>query len=152
MILRKKICAGLAALLLAGSAFAAGPTTQAVNSPASSLGNLTAYTVQINAIADAGTIAIPSYVTAYQVTSFKITNCSGTPVLAQVGLYTGAGATGTTVVTPTTITGATASTVVLSQTIASSARLTASTLFIRVSVANAASVTCDMKITIDDFS
>lgn len=152
MMFKKGICAGLITALLIGSALGAGPTTQAVNSPASSLSNLTAYGVQINAITDAGTIAIPSYVTAYQVTAFKITNCSGIPVLAQVGLYTGSGATGTPVVTPTTITGATSSTVVLSQTVASSARLTATTLFIRVSVANAASVTCDMKIAIDDLS
>ena len=148
----KKLYAGLLTALLAFPTLAAGPTTQAVNSPASSLGNLTAYSVQINAIADAATIAIPSYVTAYQVTAFKITNCSGTPILGSVGLYTAASAGGTAVVTPATITGATASSVVLSQTIASSARITAATLYIRVAVANAASLTCDMKVAIEDLS
>ncbi len=147
-----KFFAGVVAALLASAAFAAGPTTSAVNSPAPSLANLTAYAVPINSIADAATIAIPSYVTAYQVTVFKITNCSGTPVLGTVGLYTGAGATGTTVVTPTTITAASSSSVVLSQTIASSVRLTAATLYIRVSVANTAAVTCDMKVAIEDLS
>jgi len=131
---------------------AAGPTTTAVNSPAPTLNNLTVYAVPINSIADAATIAIPSYVTAYQVTSFKITNCSGTPILAQVGLFTAASGGGTTIVTPAVITGATSTPVVLSQTIASTARQTAATLFVRVSVANAAAVTCDMKITIDDLS
>lgn len=142
----------LATLLFCGAAFAAGPTTSAVNSPAQSLANLTAYTVQINSIGDPATIAIPPYVTAYQVTAFKITNCSGTPILGQVGLFTAASGGGTAVVTAATITGATASSVVLSQTIASSARITAATLFIHVSVANSASVTCDMKVDIEDFS
>lgn len=131
---------------------AAGPTTTAVNSPQPTLENLTVYAVPINSVADAATISIPVYITAYQVTAFKITNCTGIPVLAQVGLYTAASAGGTIVVTPTTITGATSSVVILSQTIAGSGRLTAPTLFVRISVANTAAVTCDMKVTIDDFS
>lgn len=143
----------LAFLLIASSVWASGPTTQAVNSPAQTLANLTARSVDLHtATGDVATIAIPSYVTAYQVASFKITNCSATPVLASLGLFTGAGATGTTVVTPATITGATAATVVLSQTIASSARLTSSSLFVNLSVANVAALTCDIKVNIDDLS
>jgi len=141
-----------ASLWLTASAFAAGPVTTAVNAPASTLNNLTARGVQLNATGDAATIAIPSYVTAYQVTAFKITNCSGTPVLATVGLFTAASAGGTTMVTAATITGATSAAVVLSQTIASSARVTAGTLFINIGVANTASVTCDMKVDIEDLS
>jgi hypothetical protein len=139
-------------LWLTASAFAAGPTTQAVNSPAQTLNNLTARAVPINATGDQASIAIPSYVTAYQVTAFKITNCSGTPILATVGLFTGAGATGTTMSAAATITGATSSSVVLSQTMASSARISAATLFVNIGVANVAAVTCDVKVTIDDLS
>lgn len=135
------------------AAFAAGPTTTAVNSPASSTGNLTANAVDLKtATGDVATIPIPAYVTAYQVTSFKITNCSATPVLAQIGLFTGAGGTGITVVTAATITGATSASVVLSPAVTSSARLTASSLFVRLTVANAAVLTCDVKVNIDDLS
>jgi hypothetical protein len=139
-------------LLTLSLAQAAGPTTQAVNSPAQTLANLTARAVPINATGDQASIVIPSYVTAYQVTAFKITNCTGTPVLATVGLFTGAGATGTTMSAAATITGATAASVVLSQTIASSARITAGTLFVNIGVANVAAVTCDVKVVIEDLS
>jgi len=149
----KRIAAILVAAIFALSTIAAGPTTTAVNSPASTLNNLTARAVDLHtATGDVATIAIPSYVTAYQVTALKVTNCSTTPVLASLGLFTGAGATGTTVVTSATITGASAATVVLSQTIASSARLTASSLFVNLSIANALALTCDIKVNIDDLS
>jgi len=147
------IIASLFSLGLLAAASAAGPTTTAVNSPAPTLANLTVRTIDLHtATGDVATIAIPSYVTAYQVTAFKLTNCSATPILASVGLFTGASASGTTVVTSATITGATAATVVLSQTIASSARLTAATLYINLSVANALALTCDLKVDIDDLS
>lgn len=132
---------------------AAGPTTQAVNAPASSLNNLTVRGIDLHtATGDVATIPIPAYVTAYQVTGFKITNCSATPVLASVGLFTAASAGGITVVTSATITGANASTVVLSQIIASTARQTAATLFVNLSIANTAALTCDLKVTLDDLS
>lgn len=143
----------LALCLLAAAAWAAGPTTQAVNTAASVLRNLTARTLDLHtATGDVGSIAIPAYVTAYQVTGFKITNCSATPVLASVGVWTGANGTGTQVVAPATITGATSSSVVLSSTIASSARLTAATIFINLAVANVAALTCDFHLVIDDLS
>jgi len=149
----RKILISFLFCLAALTAFAAGPTTQAVNSPASTLNNLTVRAVDLHtATGDVATIAIPAYVTAYQVTSFKITNCSTTPGLAAFGMFTAASASGTTVVTAATITGATSAAVVLSQTIASSARLTAATLYINLSVANVAALTCDMKVNIDDLS
>lgn len=150
--MRRSVLAAAFALL-AHAALAAGPTTSAVNSPASSLSNLTARAVNLHtATGDVATIAIPAYVTAYQVTAFKLTNCSTTPILASLGLFTAASAGGTTVVTAATITGATAATVVLSQTIASSARLTAATLYVNLGVANALALTCDIKVDIDDLS
>jgi len=153
MLITKRLRIILLASCLVCPAQAAGPTTTAVNSPASVLSNLTARAVDLHtATGDVATIAIPSYVTAYQVTSIKITNCSVTPVLASLGLFTGANATGTTVMTSATITGATAATVVLSGTIASSARLTAGNLFFNLSVANVAALTCDLKVNIDDLS
>jgi hypothetical protein len=146
----------LAALLCivgASAALAAGPTAPAVNSPMPSLGNLTARAVDLHtATGDVATIAIPSYVTAYQVTSVKVTNCSTTPVLASIALWTGAGGTGTNVVAGSTITGATSPSVVLSETVASSARLTAASIFVNLGVANVAALTCDIKLSIDDLS
>ncbi len=139
-------------LILAIPAFAAGPTTSAVNSPAQTLSNLTSRAVDLAATGDQTTIAIPSYVTAYQVTGFKITNCSTTPILAQVSLYTAASAGGIGVSVAAVITGATSTSVVLSQTIASSARQTAATLYVNVPVANALALTCDIKVNIDDLS
>jgi hypothetical protein len=149
----KKLLSLIAVFAFLSCANAAGPTTQPVNSPAQSLANLTVYGVDLHtATGDVATIAIPSYVTAYQVTAFKVTNCSATPVLASIGLFTGAGGTGTTVVTSATITGATSASVVLSQAIASTARLTSSSLFVRLTVANVAVLTCDLKVSIEDFS
>lgn len=149
----KKTILALVLAAFGTAAFAAGPTTQAVNSPASSLNNLAAYTVDLHtATGDVATVSIPSYVTAFQVTAFKVTNCSVTPIAASVGLFTGAGGTGTTVVTSATITGASSPSVVLSETIASSARLTVSSLFVRLTIANLAALTCDFKIDIDDLS
>jgi hypothetical protein len=149
----KRLGSLLIAAVFALTAIAAGPVTQAVNSPDNTLNNLTARAVNLHtATGDVATIAIPSYVTAYQVTAFKITNCSTTPILASFGLYTAASAGGTTIVTAATITGATAATVVLSQTIASTARLTAPTLYINLGTANALALTCDLKVDIDDLS
>lgn len=139
-------------LFLSSLAIAAGPTTQAVNTASQTTNNLTSRTVSLAATGDATTIAIPSYVTAYQVTGFKITNCSTTPVLASVGLFTAASAGGTTVVTSATITTANAASVVISSTIASTGRLTSATLFVNVSVANALALTCDFHVVIDDLS
>lgn len=149
----KKLSVALLCVALALSPVrAAGPTVNAVNSPQSALTNLTARAVSLGSTGDQGSIAIPSYVTAYQVTKFLVTNCSTTPVLAQVGLFTAASAGGIAVSASAIITGATSISVVLSQTIASSARLTASTLFVNVAVANVAALTCDLKVSIEDLT
>ena len=146
----------LALLLSVSVARAAGPTTQAVNSPVQSIGNLTAYTADLHtATGDVATIAIPAWVTAYVITNIRVTNCSTTPVLAQVGLYTGAGATGTNLVAAGTITGASAASVVLPMTLAgtvATTRLTASSIFVRLTVANVAALTCDVNVNIQDLS
>jgi len=145
----------LSTLLFGSIAQAAGPTTQAVNAPIQSVSNLTAYAVNFASTGDQGTIAIPSWVTAYVVTNIRVTNCSATPVLAQVGLWTGAGGTGTNLVAAGTITGATSAAVILPLTLAGSvatARLTASSLFVRVTVANATALTCDVNVNIQDLS
>jgi hypothetical protein len=151
-MLNKLFAALFCAALTVAPARAAGPITSAVNSPAQSLANLTARAVNLAALGDAATIAIPSYVTAYQVTKVLVTNCSATPILAQVGLFTGASGGGTTVAAAAVITGATSASVVLSQTVTSAARLTASNLFVNVAVANAAPLTCDLKVSIEDLS
>lgn len=144
------------ALLLASSwSWAAGPTTQAVNSPVQALGNLTAYAVNLASTGDQATIAMPSWVTAYVITNIRVTNCSVTPVLAQVALWTGAGGTGTNLVAAGTITGATSASVILPLTLAgtvATTRLTASSLFVRVTVANAVALTCDVNVNIQDLS
>lgn len=145
------------ALLLSASlaAHAAAPTTPAVNSPMPSIGALSALAVNMGSTGDQGTIAIPSYVTAYVVSNIRVSNCSVTPILAQVALYTGAGATGTNLVAAGTITGATSTSVILPMTLAgtvATTRLSAATIFVRVTVANAAALTCDVNISIQDLS
>jgi len=146
----------LPALLLVSSwCLAAGPTTQAVNSPVQHLGNLTARTVNLAATGDQATISIPSFVTAYVVTAIRLTNCSATPVLAQVGLWTAAGGTGTNLVAAGVITGATSAAVILPLTLAGSVattRLTAGSLFVRVTVANATALTCDVNVSVQDLT
>lgn len=147
----------ITALLLGCSiaAQAAAPTTPAVNSPMPSLGALSALAVNMAATGDNGTIAIPSYVTAYAVTAVRVSNCSATPILAQIALWTGAGGTGTNVVAAGTITGATSAAVILPMTLAgtvATTRLTASSLFVRIAVANAAALTCDVNVSIQDLS
>lgn len=145
----------LAWLFSSSLALAAGPTTSAVNSPSSTLGNLTAYAVNMAATGDNGSIAVPVWVTAYAITSVRVTNCSATPVLAQIALFTGAGGTGTTIVAAGTVTGATSASVILPMTIAgtvATTRLTAATIFVRVTVQNASALTCDVNISLQDLS
>jgi hypothetical protein len=104
---------------------------------------LSTRSVNLNSTGDTS-IAVPLAITKYQVTGVLVTNCSATPTLATLGLYTAASAGGTAVVTAATITAATASTVILSQTIASSAAQTASTLYAHVGTANGSALTCDL--------
>jgi hypothetical protein len=116
-----------------------------------------AKTIALNgALGDKGSISIPSSITRFQILAVTITNCSVTPIAASVGVFTGAGATGTTIVTSATITGATSTSVILSSTLAgtSGATLFSSTpsIFINTSAANVAALTCDFAIRIQDLT
>src|SRR5882672_5067203 len=145
----------IAALLFGSQSWAAGPITQAVNAPAQAVGNLTARTVNFAATGDNATITVPAWVTAYVVTNIRVTNCSATPVLAQVGLWTAAGGTGTNLVAAGTVTGATSAAIILPMTLAgtvATTRLTAASLFVRITVANATALTCDVNVNIQDLS
>lgn len=104
---------------------------------------------------DKATIAIPASITRYQVIGVSITNCSVTPILAAFGVWTGANASGTNVVAAATITGATSSSVIINSTLAgtvATTMLTSSSMFVNVTVANAAALTCDIGIRIQDWS
>src|ERR1700733_473686 len=104
---------------------------------------------------DKATISVPTTITRYQIIGISTTNCSVTPILAAFGVWTGAGGTGTSVVAATTITGATGTTVILNSTLAGSVAttmLTAASLFVNVTVANAAALTCDIGVKIQDWS
>lgn len=109
--------------------------------------------VTISTLGDQGTVAIPSYISKYAVSSVVVTNCSGTPILAQVGFWTAAGGTGVNVVAASTITAASsASAMVLPTVTAASTALTAASLFVRIAVANAAAVTCDFYVIVNNLS
>jgi hypothetical protein len=98
--------------------------------------------LNLNAVADTAlTVAAAKYI----VRKVVVTNCSTAPVLAQVALYTGAGATGTTVVAAATITALTGATKFLDMTMALTTDvLTASTLYARNAVAQTSALTCDV--------
>lgn len=114
---------------------------------------LSAKAVTISTTGDQGTITVPSYITKYSVSTFVVTNCSGTPLAAQVAMYTGAGATGTNVVAAGTITGATSSTVMVLPTVtAATTALTSSSLFVRITVQNVAAITCDFYAIVNNLS
>lgn len=114
---------------------------------------LSAKSVTISTTGDQGTITVPSYITKYNVSTFVVTNCSGTPLAAQVAMYTGAGATGINVVAAGTITGATSSTVMLLPTVtAATTALTSPSLFVRITVQNVAAITCDFYAIVNNLS
>lgn len=107
------------------------------------------------AIADAGQITIPPQVTKYRLVEVLMTNASATPVLAQIALYTAAAAGGTNLVAAAIITTLSATTVIQSSTLVAGIAttiLTANPLFVRCTVANAAALTGDTYIVIDDLT
>lgn len=108
------------------------------------------------ATGDKSSITIPSQISRFQILAVTITNCSVTPVAASVGVFTGAGGTGTTIVTSATITGATSSSVILVSTLAGTSGTTLfsglQSIFINTSVANAAALTCDFAIRLQDLT
>lgn len=117
---------------------------------------LSAKTIDFHtATGDVATIAVPAFITKYQISSIAITNCSVMPILAAVGFFTGAGGTGTTLVTAGTITGASGATVILPMTLAgtvATTTFTGSSIFVRLTVANAAALTCDVGIVVIDWT
>lgn len=107
------------------------------------------------ATGDVGTIIVPATIARYQISAISITNCSATPILAAVGFFTGAGGTGTTLVTAGTITGATSAVIILPMTLAGTAAttlLTATPLYVRLTVANTGALTCDVGIIVFDWT
>jgi hypothetical protein len=91
--------------------------------------------------------AIPIAASRYIVRRVVVTNASTSLAIsaATLGLFTGAGGTGTTVVTPAILTALTGATKFLDQTLALTADvLTAATLFIRNSVAHGGVATVDV--------
>lgn len=110
---------------------------------------LSAKTVAINSTGDKATLTVPAGVTKYAVQSVYYTNCSGTPVLAQSSVWTGAAGTGTNIIGVALMTGASAATTIVSPTVlTATTTLTAGTLYVNVGVANAGAVTCDFYVTI----
>jgi hypothetical protein len=150
--MRRSLAITLAAILFAsGSAFAQVVSTGSPVSGATIA--LSAKSVTISTTGDQGTISVPNYITKYAVTSFIVTNCSATPILAQVALWTAAGGTGTNVSAAATITGASSATAMVNPTVtAASTALTSSSLFIRIAIANAAAVTCDFYAVLNNLS
>lgn len=111
--------------------------------------------VNLASTGDQATVAIPVNITKYAITAVWVTNCSATPGLAQLGVWTGASASGTNIVAAATLTGATSTTVIINSTLAGSVAttvLTAPTIYMNVAVANATALTCDVYVTIRDLT
>lgn len=124
-----------------------------INALAGATQALSAKIVTISTIGDQGTIVVPSYITKYSVSSFVVTNCTATPILAQVAIWTAAGGTGTNVVGAATITAASSTSAIVPMTVtATNTALSAGTLFVRIAVANVAAITCDFYAVINNLS
>jgi hypothetical protein len=98
-------------------------------------------------------INLPSTTTLYRVLSMHISNASQTLTTATIGLFTGAGGTGTTLIADSAITVATATVGAANSTqvLNGSATLNASatTLYIRVGTAQGAAATGDVTVLIE---
>lgn len=94
----------------------------------------------------------------YRVRAIIIENCSanlGATSTATLGVFTGAGGTGNTLVTSATIAGLTASTKFVSLTLAANATTdtqTASSIYARVGIAQGSAATCDVSLYVDPLS
>lgn len=144
----KKLLLLLFVVLLAQVSSAA--VTTGVNS--SSLQVVWAKGVSVNGTnTDQATVTIPY--TKYIVRKITLTNPSsslGATSTATIGVFTGAGGTGTTVVTAATVLGVTAATKFADLILAVTAdTLTSSTLTIRTGVAQGSAITCDFYIIVD---
>ena len=92
--------------------------------------------------------ALPAAVTAWDLTSIEVTNCSASLTLAAGGVYTAASKGGTALVSAAqAYTGLTSSTVVLPLTLngtAATTRLTISSVYLSLTTAQGSAATCDM--------
>lgn len=103
--------------------------------------------VNINASApsDIGSVTVPAV--QWRIAAEQVTNCSSTPVAGQIALWTGANATGNQLTNATVLTANTSPSVVAGLTAngtTATTRQTATTVFVNLSVQNAAAVTCDI--------
>lgn len=110
---------------------------------------ISAKAVDLNTVGDTA-VKVPY--AKYIVRRMTLTNASTSlgSSSATIGAYTGAGATGTTIVTPATATGLTAASKFNDRTIALSAdSATSGTIYIRVGVAHGSAATCDVYIELE---
>lgn len=102
--------------------------------------------LNLNSTADQALTA-PFVFTDYLITDVILSNVSTTLAasLATVGIYTGASAGGTTIVTAALVTGLTGAAKTLPMTLLNG-RITGSTLFARLGVAHGTAATCDIHV------
>ena len=98
--------------------------------------------VDLNSVADNVMPVIDSG--RYSVQSVIVTNASVNLTTAQLAVYTGAGATGTAVLSPSALTDCTGASVVKIFTASSTAAITTTPLYIRCTTAQGAAATADV--------
>ena len=101
--------------------------------------------VNLNSVADT---SITIKATKYIIRRVHVTNCSATPLLAQLALYTAPAAGGTNFVAATMLTTLSAATTFVDLTLINitTTTLTAATLYARNTVAQTTALTCDVYI------
>lgn len=106
-----------------------------------------AKTVNLNAVADT---AITISATKYVVRRVTVTNCSASPVLAQMAVYTGTAASGTNIVAAVVLTSLTAPGTLVDLTVVpTTTAFTVATLYARNMVVQGSGLTCDVYLTGD---
>lgn len=106
-----------------------------------------AKSVNLNSVADT---AITISAAKYIVRRVTVTNCSATPVLAQIAVYSATGAGGTNIVAAVVLTSLAAPTTLVDLTIVpTTTAFTAATLYARNMVAQGSGLTCDVYLTGD---
>lgn len=132
-------CITNSTFVLSGVPYTCTATNTWTPMPSGVIGRATA--VSLNSVADTA-ITVPY--AKYIVRRFTVTNCSTTPTLAQLALFTGAAASGTTVVAAALLTALDATTKMLDMTLAlTTSTLTSATLYARNTVVNGSALTCD---------
>lgn len=133
-----------------------GPASSTTNHPQNVVSNQAlrllgfAQGVNLNATGDTVIPIINS--TTYSVANVILTNASVSLTTAAAGLFTGAGAGGTAIVSNAALSGATGPTVVSQRTVASTAAQTGQNLYWNVGTAQGAAATGDVYIYGYDFS